>query len=185
MCLGSPGDVGKGWDGCWYSREEPPRSAVSQLSLSPALRVCPQRTPLSHSAVAATSSELSGSAEVERTTVLPQLKQSKQQMRPFLWPFFSFCLSVTQPLVSLLHLHCFKCSGSQELAAWVCSVLRAWVWLAAARGVLDLHQEHLQAIRLAEALGSWPGWSEGTVQGCPSLSRSAGGFVAIHSSWGR
>jgi len=32
----------------------------------------------------------------------------------------------------------------------------------------------------AEVLGSQLSWSEGMAQGCPGLSRSTGGFVAIH-----
>lgn len=31
-----------------------------------------------------------------------------------------------------------------------------------------------------EALGSWLGWPEGTVWGCPNPKRSTEGFVAIH-----
>lgn len=32
----------------------------------------------------------------------------------------------------------------------------------------------------SEALGSWLGWPEGMVWGCPNLNRSTEGFVAIH-----
>lgn len=86
---------------------------------------------------------------------------------------FSLCHSITRPPAATL----LKRGWSQDEAVQVCSVLRAQVWLAEAQGVLDLHQEHLQAILSQKLLAgscSHPGWSVGMARGCPSLSSSTG-----------
>ena len=76
MRLGSPGDLGEGWVLALRGRTSLLLSVPAE-SVSPALRVCPQRASLSRCAMGATSSKHSGSAEVQRTTALPRLKLGK------------------------------------------------------------------------------------------------------------